>query len=52
MKKSVAAAVVYLDGKILMTRIAPGETLAGMWEFTGGKIEPEYTPQVCIIREL
>ena len=52
MKRSVAAAVVYLDGKTLITRRAPGEKLAGMWEFPGGKIEHEETPQECIIREL
>lgn len=52
MKKSVAAAVVYLDGKILITRRAPGEQLAGLWEFPGGKLEPEETPQDCITREL
>lgn len=52
MKKPVAAAVVYLDGKILITRRAPGEKLAGMWEFPGGKLEHEETPQDCITREL
>lgn len=52
MKKKVAAAIVHLDGKILITRRAPGEKLAGMWEFPGGKIEHEETPQECIIREL
>ena len=52
MKKPVAAAVVHLDGKVLITRRAPGETLAGMWEFPGGKLEHEETPQECITREL
>ncbi|KJZ46011.1 (deoxy)nucleoside triphosphate pyrophosphohydrolase [Pseudomonas fluorescens] len=52
MKKPVAAAVVHLDGKILITRRAPGEKLAGMWEFPGGKLEHEETPQDCITREL
>ncbi|WP_459702644.1 NUDIX domain-containing protein [Stutzerimonas marianensis] len=44
----VAAAVVYRDGNILITRLAPGEKLAGMWEFPGGKLESEETPQSCI----
>jgi len=52
MKKPVAAAVVHLDGKVLITRRAPGEKLAGMWEFPGGKLEQEETPQDCITREL
>lgn len=52
MKKLVAAAVVRLGGKILITRRAPGEKLAGMWEFPGGKLEHEETPQDCITREL
>ncbi|PJI50306.1 MAG: 8-oxo-dGTP diphosphatase MutT [Pseudomonas sp.] len=50
--KKVAAAVVYLDGKVLLTRRAPGEKLAGMWEFPGGKLEVDETPQRCIVREI
>ena len=52
MKSPVAAAVVHLDEKILITRRAPGQTLAGMWEFPGGKLEHLETPQDCITREL
>jgi 8-oxo-dGTP diphosphatase len=52
MKKPVAAAVVHLNGKILITRRAPGEKLAGMWEFPGGKLEHGETAQECITREL
>ncbi|MEX6501702.1 NUDIX domain-containing protein [Pseudomonas zhanjiangensis] len=51
MGRQVAAAVVHLDGKILITRRAPGKKLAGMWEFPGGKLEHEETPQTCITRE-
>lgn len=50
--KRVAAAVVYRDGNILITRRAPGEKLAGMWEFPGGKLESGESPQSCIVREL
>ncbi|MBD9677412.1 (deoxy)nucleoside triphosphate pyrophosphohydrolase [Pseudomonas sp. PDM18] len=50
--KNVAAAVVYLDGKVLVARRAPGEKLAGMWEFPGGKLEADETPQRCIVREI
>ena len=52
MKKPVAAAVVYLDGRILITRRAPGQSLEGLWEFPGGKVEPGETLQECITREL
>ncbi|HCF4304513.1 NUDIX domain-containing protein [Pseudomonas aeruginosa] len=52
MRQSVAAAVVYLNGKILITRRAPGEKLSGMWEFLGSKLEADETPQACIVREL
>jgi 8-oxo-dGTP diphosphatase len=52
MKKPVAAAVVYLDGRVLITRRAPGQSLEGLWEFPGGKVEPGETLQECIVREL
>jgi 8-oxo-dGTP diphosphatase len=52
MKKPVAAAVVHLDGKILITRRAPGQNLEGLWEFPGGKLEREESAQECITREL
>mgnify|MGYP000891905491 CR=1 FL=1 len=52
MGNQVAAAVVYRDGHILITRRAAGEKLAGMWEFPGGKLESGESPQSCIVREL
>lgn len=52
MKKLVAAAVVHLDGKTLITRRAPGQNLEGLWEFPGGKVEHEESAQQCITREL
>ncbi|EIU7214838.1 TPA: (deoxy)nucleoside triphosphate pyrophosphohydrolase [Pseudomonas aeruginosa] len=52
MVQSVAAAVIYLNDKVLITRRAPGEKLAGIWEFPGGKLEAGETPQTCIVREL
>ena len=50
--KQVAAAIIFNKGKILVTRRAPGENLAGYWEFPGGKLEGSETPQECILREL
>ena len=37
---------------MLITRRAPGQNLAGYWEFPGGKLEVGETPQTCIVREL
>ena len=50
--KQVAAAIIFNKGKILVTRRAPGENLSGYWEFPGGKLEGNETPQECIVREL
>lgn len=50
--KDVTAAIILKDGKVLITRRAPGENLAGSWEFPGGKIEPGETPEECLAREL
>lgn len=50
--QDVAAAIILRDARILVTRRAPGQNLAGLWEFPGGKIEPGETAQACIIREL
>jgi len=50
--KLVAAAIAVRDGRVLVTRRGPGENLAGLWEFPGGKLEPTETPQSCIVREL
>lgn len=50
--KDVTAAIIIQDDKILITRRAPGQNLAGKWEFPGGKIEPGETPEICLAREL
>ena len=48
----VAAAVIFQNGKILVTRRGPGEKHAGCWEFPGGKLEASESLQQCIEREL
>lgn len=48
----VAAAIIVEDGRVLVTRRGPGRSMAGFWEFPGGKLEAGETPQICIMREL
>jgi len=47
----VVAAVIIRDGRVLLTRRAEGQHLAGMWEFPGGKLEPEESPEEALVRE-
>ena len=48
----VACALVDPDGRVLIAQRPPGKTLAGLWEFPGGKVEPGEQPEVALIREL
>ncbi|MCK5805251.1 MAG: (deoxy)nucleoside triphosphate pyrophosphohydrolase [Lentisphaeria bacterium] len=50
--KQVTAAIVIRNSTVLLTRRAPGEKQAGLWEFPGGKIHPGETPEQCLRREL
>ncbi|MCT2183849.1 (deoxy)nucleoside triphosphate pyrophosphohydrolase [Brevibacterium casei] len=54
MKKeiNVVGAVVVNNGKVLSARRSPSMSLAGLWEFPGGKIEPGETPQDALTREM
>ena len=54
MKKTttVSACVAIENGRVLLTRRAPGQKLEGMWEFPGGKLEQNETIQECLEREL
>lgn len=47
-----AAALVDLDGRVLIARRPAGKPMAGLWEFPGGKIAPGETPEAALIREL
>lgn len=48
----VVAAVVWHDGRLLLTQRPPGGPLGGQWEFPGGKIEPGETPEQAVVREI
>ena len=47
-----AVALIDIDGRVLLAQRPEGKSLAGMWEFPGGKVEPGETPEVALIREL
>ncbi len=48
----VTAAVIERDGRVLIAKRKNGWRFAGKWEFPGGKIEPNETPEECLRREL
>ncbi|MET0269776.1 MAG: (deoxy)nucleoside triphosphate pyrophosphohydrolase [Sphingomonas sp.] len=48
----VAVALVDADGRVLLQQRPPGGSMAGLWEFPGGKVELGETPEAALIREL
>lgn len=48
----VAGALADADGRILMAQRPEGKSLAGLWEFPGGKIESGESPEAALCREL
>ncbi|AGF74209.1 mutator MutT protein [Bartonella australis AUST/NH1] len=48
----VACALLDRDNRVLLTERPQGKTLAGLWEFPGGKVEKGETPEESLIREL
>jgi 8-oxo-dGTP diphosphatase len=48
----VAAALVDPDGRVLIAQRPEGKSMAGLWEFPGGKIEAGEPPEDALIREL
>jgi 8-oxo-dGTP diphosphatase len=47
-----AAALVDPDNRVLLARRPPGKPLAGLWEFPGGKVAADETPEAALVREL
>lgn len=47
-----AVALVDPDGRVLLAQRPEGKSMAGLWEFPGGKVESGETPEAALIREL
>ncbi|MBV9532786.1 MAG: 8-oxo-dGTP diphosphatase MutT [Bradyrhizobium sp.] len=48
----VACALIDIDKRVLIARRPQGRTMAGLWEFPGGKVERGERPEQTLIREL
>lgn len=48
----VAAALIDKDGRVLLAQRPPNKSMAGLWEFPGGKVEDGENPEDSLIREL
>ena len=48
----VAVALVDVDGRVLIAQRPKGKSMAGLWEFPGGKVEEGEQPEAALIREL
>jgi 8-oxo-dGTP diphosphatase len=48
----VAVALIDADSRVLIAQRPQGKTLAGLWEFPGGKLDPGERPEAALIREL
>ncbi|HHI70107.1 MAG TPA: 8-oxo-dGTP diphosphatase MutT [Rhodobacteraceae bacterium] len=47
-----AVALIDRDGRVLLAQRPEGKSMAGLWEFPGGKVESGETPESALIREL
>ena len=48
----IAVGVVFKNGRVLITRRKPAGLLGGLWEFPGGKIQKDESPEAACIREI
>jgi len=49
---NVTAAIIWRDGQVLIAQRPPDGLLGGLWEFPGGKCEPQETLAECLAREI
>lgn len=47
-----AVALIDVDGRVLIAQRPEGKSMAGLWEFPGGKVDPGETPEAALMREL
>ena len=47
-----AVALIDADGRVLLAQRPAGKSMAGLWEFPGGKVDADETPEAALIREL
>ena len=47
-----ACALIDPDGRVLIAQRPPGKSMAGLWEFPGGKVEKGERPEDTVIREM
>ncbi|WP_284053259.1 (deoxy)nucleoside triphosphate pyrophosphohydrolase [Stakelama marina] len=48
----VAAALIDADGRVMVQQRPEGKSMAGLWEFAGGKVEVGELPEAALVREL
>lgn len=48
----VACAMIDVDGRVLLAQRPPGKSMAGLWEFPGGKLQAGESPEAALVREL
>ena len=47
----VAAVALIRERRVLLAERPAGKSMAGLWEFPGGKVEAGETPEACLVRE-
>ncbi len=47
-----AVALIDVDNRVLIARRPEGKSMAGLWEFPGGKIDGGETPEAALVREI
>jgi len=48
----VAAALIDAEGRVLLAQRPEGKSMAGFWEFPGGKVDKDEVPELALAREL